>query len=211
MALADPGRPLWRGTPEVFVSLAGVSAGITMLFLGMRSVMEIGGVCAEGGPYVPRQPCPDGVPAMIIGGIWGGIIFLGLYLWAGARNDAPSLAAFAWPALFLSLGWNFFEFGFNPPGDVGVAWSWLICGVLFAVMGGFPLLYILGPLWRSLRGKTPDHERPPTKPLSGVRAAVAEKAPQDLVGTLERLDKLHRSGGLTDAEFGAAKRKLLRR
>ena len=30
-----------------------------------------------------------------------------------------ALAAFAWPALFLSLGWNFFEFGFNPPGDVG--------------------------------------------------------------------------------------------
>jgi hypothetical protein len=211
VALADPGRPLWRGTPEVFVTLAGVSAGITMLFLGMRSVMEIGGVCAEGGPYIPRQPCPDGVPVMIIGGIWGGIIFLGLYLWAGARNNAPSLAAFAWPALFLSLGWNFFEFGFNPPGDVGVAWSWLICGVIFALMGGLPLWVLVGPLWRSVRGKTPEHERPPTKPLSGVRAAVAERAPQDLVGALERLDELHRSGGLTDAEFEAAKRKLLRR
>ena len=195
----------------MFLSLAALSAALTVLFLAMRSVMEIGGVCAEGGPYVPRQPCPEGVPAMMVGGIWGGFISLGFYLWAGARNGVPTLAAFAWPALFLSLGWNFFEFGLNPPGDVGLAWSWLFCGVIFVLMGGFPLWLIVGPTWRALRGRTPENERPPTKPLSGVRAAVGERKPADLVGALERLDKLHRSGGLSDAEFEAAKRKLLRR
>jgi hypothetical protein len=195
----------------VFITLAGVTAGITLLFLGMRSVMEIGGVCAEGGPYVPRQPCPDGVPGMIVGGIWGGLIFLGLYLWSTSRAGAPTLAAFAWPALFLSLGWNFFEFGFNPPGDVGLAWSWLICGVLFVLMGGFPLFGLLPMWWRGFTGKAEEHEPRPTKPLSGVRAAVGERKRADLVDELERLDKLHRSGALSDAEFESAKRKLLNR
>ena len=44
----------------MFVSLAGVAAGLTALFLGMRRVMEIGGFCAEGGPFVIQHPCPEG-------------------------------------------------------------------------------------------------------------------------------------------------------
>ena len=44
----------------------------------------------------------------------------------------------AWPGLFLSLGWNFLEFAFLPQG--GLAWGWLICGVVFVLMGGLPLL-----------------------------------------------------------------------
>ena len=202
---------LLKRTPGVFLSLGGVAAGITLLFLGMRSVMEIGGVCAEGGPFVPRQPCPDGVPGLMVGGIWGGIICVGLYFWQSIKAKAPSLVAFAWPALFLSLGWNFFEFGIDPPGDVGLAWSWLICGVLFVLMGGVPLVIAAGPIWRSLRGTTPEYERPPTKPLSAVRAAVKERTPSDLVEALERLDKMHRTGALTDAEFEKAKRRLLNR
>lgn len=202
---------MWRSTPPVFITLVGLTAGITLLFLGMRSVMAIGGVCAEGGPYVPRQPCPDGVPGMMVGGIWGGIICLFLYLWATSRAGAPSFVAFAWPALFLSLGWNFFEFGLNPPGDVGLAWSWLICGVLFVLMGGFPLIGLFPMWWRGITGKAEEHEPRPTRPLSGVRVAVGERKRADLVDELERLDKLHRSGALSDAEFEAAKRKLLNR
>ena len=45
----------------------------------------------------------------------------------------------AWPGLFLSLGWNFLEFSFAPPGG-GFAWGWLVCGVVFVLMGGLPLL-----------------------------------------------------------------------
>ena len=203
---------LLKRTPGVFLSLAGVSAGITLLFLGMRSVMEIGGVCAEGGPYIPRQPCPDGVPGLMVGGIWGGMICVGLYFWFSTKGEvAPTLVMFAWPALFLSLGYNFFEFGINPPGDVGLAWSWLFCGVVFALMGGVPLLIAIGPIWRSLRGTTPEYERPPTKPMSVVREAVKERTPSDLVDALERLDKLHRSGALSDVEFEKAKRRLLNR
>ena len=41
----------------------------------------------------------------------------------------------AWSALFLSLGWNFWEYGLQPPGTDGI-----ICGVVFAIMGAVPLL-----------------------------------------------------------------------
>jgi hypothetical protein len=36
--------------------------------------------------------------------------------------------------LFLALGWNFIEFGLDPPGGEGTVWGWLIPGVLFWVM-----------------------------------------------------------------------------
>ncbi len=47
------------------------------------------------------------------------------------------LVFLAWPALFLSLGWNFLAYGFFPP-EGGWVWSWLFCGVLFVLMGAVP-------------------------------------------------------------------------
>ena len=81
MSILAAGTPVTervRASVGVFITLAGLSAGITLLFLGMRAVMEIGGVCADGGPFVTRQSCPDGVPALMVGGIWGGIAFCAL-------------------------------------------------------------------------------------------------------------------------------------
>ena len=137
-----------RGYVGSFLSLAGVACGLTWLYLGMRSVMEIGGACGEGGAVVYTQPCPEGVPLLIIGGIFGGLISLGLFVWCSSRlgGSYGTLAAFAWPALFLSLGWNFAEFGIDPPGeDDGLVWGWLLCAVLFFAMGGLPLLGLAKP------------------------------------------------------------------
>ena len=36
------------------------AACLTVLFLCMRSVMDIGGSCASGGPYEIANPCPAG-------------------------------------------------------------------------------------------------------------------------------------------------------
>ena len=33
---------------------------LTWTFFSMRAVMNVGGSCADGGPYVSAQPCPDG-------------------------------------------------------------------------------------------------------------------------------------------------------
>ena len=55
-----------------------------------------------------------------------------------------ALPLLAWPGLFLSLGWNFLEYGFWPPGGGGWEWGWLIPGFIFLIMGGAPLVFAWG-------------------------------------------------------------------
>ena len=47
--------------------------------------MDIGGACADGGPFLPVQPCPEGVPLLMMLGIFGLFVFGGLGFWAGAE------------------------------------------------------------------------------------------------------------------------------
>ncbi|MFO7591043.1 MAG: hypothetical protein R6X23_09110 [Acidimicrobiia bacterium] len=133
------GRRLARKVVLTFVGALGFAAALTLLFYGMRSVMDIGGSCASGNtPFEIARPCPDGVAGVMVGGIFGGLFFLAVY---ALNVVGPNLTLLAWPALFLSLGWNFLEYGVNPPGDDGgLVWGWLICGVVFVAMGGIPLL-----------------------------------------------------------------------
>jgi hypothetical protein len=145
-----------------FGGLALAVAGICLLFLGMRAVMDVGGFCAEGGPFeirqrcpqgipgirvcgsgntvsVPRVQCPDGVAGVMLGGIFGGLIGLAVY---AINTFSFNFTLLAWPALFLSLGFNFFDYGISPPPEFGsgVEAGWIVCGVVFALMGGVPLL-----------------------------------------------------------------------
>src|SRR5690348_13878971 len=116
---------------------------ITLAFLGMRAVMDVGGACADGGPYVSAQSCPDGATPALLLGIFGLFLFGGIAMVYGVRLGGVWSAAplFAWSGLFLALGWNFLDYGlFNPPFDEGVIWGWLICGVIFVAMGLAPLL-----------------------------------------------------------------------
>lgn len=113
---------------------------MTWLFRGMRAVMDIGGSCASGGPYVSAQPCPDGaavmlsvaVPVMLVAAFAGS--------WIAAPLGAPVLLLPMWWLLFGSLGWNFLEYGAF---DGDLVWGWLICGVLFELMALPALLFQL--------------------------------------------------------------------
>lgn len=142
--------------------LAGVVAGtaaITLLFLGMRAVMDVGGACADGGPYVSAQPCPDGVPIVMLIAMFGLFGAAGLLVWFGSRigKAAAAIVALGWPALFLSLGWNFLDYAVHPPdAEPTPVWGWLIPGVLFWVMGGAPLAIAIAA-WRAARvGREPN-------------------------------------------------------
>jgi hypothetical protein len=128
-----------RRSVLTFIGAAGTCAGLCILFLSMRSIMDIGGVCASGNtPFEPRVQCPSGVPGLMVGSIFLGLAFLALY---AVTAVGPNLTLFAWPALFISLGWNFMDFGVSPPdGGSGPVWGWVICGVIFLLMGGIPLV-----------------------------------------------------------------------
>lgn len=213
-----------RRVALTFVGLTVVVACLTTLFLSMRAVMDIGGSCASGGPYEIANPCPQGVGWLLPISIWVGLIALGLYVAGVAHLPGPHLAALAWPALFLSLGWNFWEYGLDPPGGGDVVWSWILCGAMFVAMGAGPLIGAATPgSLRSLLWADADPEvvvdakgssraalaakRTASAARPRVRTATSPTAvgTDDLAEDLERLADLHELGKLTDSEFRAAK------
>jgi len=202
-------------TVAVALTLGGVACGLTLVFLSMRSVMNVGGFCAEGGPYNIRQHCPQGVPGIMMGGIWGGVILALVYIGMMIRWHLPHFIHLLWSALFLSLGWNFFDYAFNPPGTTsGVVWGWLVCGVLFALMGGLPLLVVVPAIWREFtRGEEQQHGFPGGVPVAHAKRAAEHvgltQTGDRLVSDLQKLDELLQSGALTPEEYAAAKRRLL--
>lgn len=214
--------PAVRLGPAVryLLGVGGLAFAIAILWLSMRAVMGIGGACASGGPYVPAVECPDAVVFLTPLSIFAGMAAMGLAIWgaAGLGGAWAGLLFLAWPALFLSLGWNFLEFGLRPPGgEPGeLVWSWLFCAVVFFLMGGAPLLGGILAIRAAADGDaTFGGRRIAISPRGRYQLNVIDRRPAprahdgdagELASRLERLVRLHDSGDLTDAEFEAAKR-----
>ena len=209
MTFGEPEKtpvPLGRAI-GFLLGIAALAFCIALLWLGMRAVMDLGGFCASGGPYVIAVECPDAVLATTPLSIFGAFLAIGLILWGGAALGGSwiSLAFLAWPALFLSLGWNFLEYGFFPPGGDGWVWSWLFCGVLFVLMGAVPLAIAIGIAREGsggvgrayASGRVVVRPTPPPQPEPGEDATMVDR--------LERLASLRRCGDLTNQEYEAAK------
>ena len=171
-----PRLPLVRISVLV-VSVALVALTITWTYLGMRAVMDIGGACATGGPYVPVQPCPEGASVMLSrrhpGAPAGD---LRRHRRRAVTIKAPTLLLPMWVLLFGSLGWNFLEYAFK--GD-GVVIGWLVCGIVFELMA-LPAAALLGRVRRLRRS-----------PASGTTSRrgrwwLAVRRPSVAVGLLAR-------------------------
>ncbi|QIG43945.1 hypothetical protein G5V58_15245 [Nocardioides anomalus] len=128
-----PPTKIYLGTA---VSVLVVAVCITWAFLSMRAVLAVGGSCADGGPYVSAQPCPDGavlisiaIPVMLLTAMAGSAL--------ATSVDAPNLLIPLWAGLFGALGWNFMEYGVLGP---DVVWGWLVCGAVFWLMAA-PAVY----------------------------------------------------------------------
>ena len=197
-------------------AVAGFAFCLTLLARAVHSVQAIGGFCASGGPYRIAHHCPKGVAGILPLAIVGGLVCLGLFV-LSVGDRGRSVALLAWPALFLTLGWNFLDSGLNPPnGSANV--GFLVTAGIFLLMGGIPLVLLVPSLVRGLTGPT---EPPTTSPVlapTSVRftappapapVATAPNSRPDLASELERLASLHRRGDLTDAEYQAAKRRAL--
>jgi hypothetical protein len=230
--------PKLRSIVLYVVGIGGLAFTITILWLSMRAVMDIGGACATGGPYVPAVVCPDSVVLLTPVSIFGLFIFGGLAAWGGSSLGGRWIAVLflAWPALFISLGWNFLDYGLRPPGaEPGeLDWSWLFCGIVFVLMGGIPLLIglrgaamVAGSHRAYAGGRVLVGPRPDMNTLRGLRDSIeaaaetrrvaqarearqpGSEATGDVATRLERLARLHADGSLTNLEFEAAKRATL--
>jgi hypothetical protein len=223
------------------VGVAGLAASLTIIWLSMRAVLDIGGYCADGGPYEIAHHCPDGVGLLLTLSIFVGLGCAGLMGWKGATLGAPydGLVTLAWPALFISLGWNFLQFGlFSPVGDSGIELGFLIPGILFVIMGAAPLVaYLPSGKQSKQKSETPlldmaahveqEHDHKMDTQRSQLLGDMIQEAQNrssgqapaqpsslttensDLVGKLERLSALYRAGSLTQAEFEKAKLALI--
>ncbi len=200
------------------VGVVGAVASLAIIFLSMRAVMDVGGFCAEGGPYQIQTPCPDGIALLLPLAIFG-LIGSGAVVAAKGTTLGPPYAALVgllWPGLFLSLGWNFLQYGVFDATD-GVVWGWLIPGVLFVLMGLGPLALgspfghtgRMGSARNSLAGHV--GPRPGDSGWTIWPGETPATATADLVSQLERLARLHQSGALDDHEYQRAKQVLLDR
>jgi len=164
----DHGGPL--SLTLAAVSAMGVAASITMLFWGGRAIMDLGGFVARGGPYEIAHPAPGWVWVMPVS-IWVGLIFGGLNAAVAHASRGPNLVGLAWSGLFLSLGWNFLEYGLDPP-TAGIAWGWLVCAAVFIPMGA-------APLWWMVRDAvTRSHEGASTYTMLSITAEDASHTPR---------------------------------
>ncbi|MBJ7457780.1 MAG: hypothetical protein JHD02_01195 [Thermoleophilaceae bacterium] len=125
----------------VFVGAAGFAACLTAVYMAMRDLMiNSGGACASGGPYQinPDQVCSTGQTALLMGGIFGGLVFAAILVGASGWYGGVKLSGVGlllWAALFGALGYNFIPLGLNPPPSLnGGAAGWIISGVVFWLM-----------------------------------------------------------------------------
>ena len=135
------------------IGIGGVAFSITLLSQSMRAVEAVGGTCASGGPYAISRPCPNGVAGAFPLAIFGGLVFLGLYLFC-ASDRGRTVALLAWSALFLTLAWNFIDYGLKG-GSAGGA-GFLIPGVLFVIMGAVPLFWVVPSMTKAFLGTDDD-------------------------------------------------------
>jgi hypothetical protein len=162
----------------VALSATGVGGAITAVYLGMRDLMRQGGFCASGGPYEISSECTSGQIGLLFGGIVALLVFAGLHSAFTAWVDGPKVG---WPAicglLFAALGWNFIEFGVDPPDGGGTVWGWLIPGVLFWLMAlGFMAPAAARAADWLRRGGGPE---PPVFSRATVRAVALQSDPED--------------------------------
>jgi hypothetical protein len=200
----------------LLVTGAGVVASLTVISMSMRSVMDIGGSCGTVDSDGVIRSCPSGVAGLLPGAIWAGLIFAGLYVLVCAKLEIPSFVSLLWPALFLSLAYNFFDYGVRD----GVNGGWIVCGVVFALMGVVPLLWALPHLWRVYVRGIEDDPKPWHVSTTGAAVSSAASAlklmdrlgrtpDEDMTDNLERLDELHKKGALDDFEYARAKDKVI--
>jgi hypothetical protein len=184
--LARREDPALRDVLVLLIAVAGLGASITLVYLAMRAVMDVGGACADGGPYVSAQPCPDGTPGAMLFGIFGLFGFGALGMVSGARVGGYGwVPLLAWTGLFASLGWNFLDYGLvNPPEGQGTEWGYVIPGVMFEVMAWTPVLFVLAAV-RGSRGAgasrpftiTANTLRRPGQPATGSVTVIDGRPP----------------------------------
>lgn len=145
---AEVKRPPVIRVSVVALCLVAMGVGVAWLYWPMRAVLDVGGVCAEGGPYVIETPCPEGSTLFLTLGIplWMAGVFIGLL---AATIPAPLPVFPGWALIFGALGWNFLDYGLHADPSGKVVASWIVCAIVFWLMAlPAAAIFLGGPFFR---------------------------------------------------------------
>lgn len=145
----------------VFLGLTGFCLSLTILYLCMRAIMEVGGYCAEGGPYEIQVHCPSGTAVMAPLSVFSMIIF-GLIYFIYLVPNAFNFGYLFWTALFGSLGWNFLDFTIQSYYQKTLQIGWMICAIIFLLMAIGPVFLLSSGEFKFLMF---NNQQPPTQQL----------------------------------------------
>jgi hypothetical protein len=126
--------------PVLGLGIAAGAAAITLLSMLLRAATAVGGSCADGEASLAGQPCRSHPGTALLLAFACALVCLLAVSWGSAALGAPKPLFLAWPALALTLGWNFLRDGFNPPMGEGLALGYVVGGVVFLLLGAGPLL-----------------------------------------------------------------------
>ncbi len=125
---------------------------LTILYHGMRGVLDLGGFVASGGPYAIVHPAPDWVWIMPVAAVFMvATLVAGVSVSIASGVRGPSLMIFSWSAVFIALGWNFLDYGVGFGEKIGPVWSWLVCAIIFMLMGLIPFFFIIRQLVKKMK------------------------------------------------------------
>ena len=135
---------------RTLIGLAICGAAIVAIDWALYELVRTG-TCASGGPYVSARPCPPGTGLRIValvGGIFGGLIGMGIYATRGEglRPSPVGLGAIMWALLFCTLAASAIVAAFGPANndDAGARTAAIVLGVVFVPMGVAPVLFGVG-------------------------------------------------------------------
>ncbi|MEA2410819.1 MAG: hypothetical protein QOC77_1380 [Thermoleophilaceae bacterium] len=128
--------------------LAGVS--VVLLDNGLFHLVRTGN-CGSSNTYVSYRPCPPGTGGHIlavIGGIFGGLIGIGLYAArgrSGGTRSSVGLGLIMWSLLFVTIAGSVAYAAYGPgnKNSSGAKTTAVILGVIFLPMGLAPLPFAL--------------------------------------------------------------------
>jgi hypothetical protein len=125
--------PVWRIVGSA-ASWLLFSFAFTLFCLGLYGVLQVGGTCAEGGPFVIAVHCPENTDVFTLGGVYGGLaaLFINLFV---ARTFGTRILL-AWTILFGTLSLPFLLVG----------GSTLPSGITFLLIGLFTVAMAVAPL-----------------------------------------------------------------
>jgi hypothetical protein len=206
---------------RTLIGLAIAGASIVLVDWGIYHLVRTG-TCASGGPYVSARPCPPGTGGHIlglIGGIFGGLIGIGVYATRGSRGQASTigLGLIMWSLLFITLAGSTALAAFGPANNdnAGARTAAIVLGVIFVPMGLAPLPLAIGARGKRATALAPSFTAaapsftPPATAWAPPSAAARVDDDDDPLAKIAKLGELRDQGLITPEEFETQKQRLL--